>query len=90
MSARSPVFPLAAALRLGRPSDIWFKPAPMALLVTEFARFQDPGELIGERLVDTHVGALAAFAVTDRRSGGRLEHALTTAEPAPERAAPPP
>ncbi|MEU3840083.1 FUSC family protein [Streptomyces sp. NPDC028635] len=64
---------------------------PMALLITEFARFQDSAELITERTVDTLVGALvgfvAAVAVTNRRSGDRLEHALTTAEQARERAA---
>ncbi|MFF9815569.1 FUSC family protein [Streptomyces sp. NPDC014006] len=64
---------------------------PMALLITEFTRFQDSAELITERTVDTLVGALvgfvAAVAVTNRRSGDRLEHALTTAERARERTA---
>ncbi|MGV9278698.1 FUSC family protein [Streptomyces griseosporeus] len=64
---------------------------PMALLITEFARFQDSGELITERIVDTLVGALlgfaAALAVTDRRAGDRLERALTAAEQARERTA---
>ncbi|MFF9624370.1 FUSC family protein [Streptomyces griseosporeus] len=64
---------------------------PMALLITEFARFQDSGELITERIVDTLVGALlgfaAALAVTDRRAGDRLERALTAAERARERTA---
>ncbi|KUO05370.1 FUSC family protein [Streptomyces caeruleatus] len=44
---------------------------PMALLITEFAGFQEPGRLITERVVDTVVGALvglvAAVAVPDRR-----------------------
>ncbi|MEU8986040.1 FUSC family protein [Streptomyces sp. NPDC048558] len=44
---------------------------PMALLITEFAGFQEPGRLISERVVDTLVGALvglvAAVAVPDRR-----------------------
>ncbi|MGI5373517.1 FUSC family protein [Streptomyces sp. CA-251387] len=44
---------------------------PMALLVTEFAGFQEPGRLITERIVDTLVGALvglvAAVAVPERR-----------------------
>ncbi|WP_328429451.1 FUSC family protein [Streptomyces sp. NBC_00443] len=44
---------------------------PMALLITEFAGFQEPGRLITERVVDTLVGALlglaAAVAVPDRR-----------------------
>lgn len=44
---------------------------PMALLITEFAGFQEPGRLIAERVVDTLVGALvglvAAVAVPDRR-----------------------
>ncbi|MFF2200497.1 FUSC family protein [Streptomyces sp. NPDC058145] len=64
---------------------------PMALLITEFARTQDPGQLIGERVADTLVGALvgfvAAVAVTNRRAGDRLEHALTAAERARENAA---
>ncbi|MFJ4468507.1 FUSC family protein [Streptomyces sp. NPDC089424] len=59
---------------------------PMALLITEFTGFQDPGALITERVVDTLVGALvglaAAIAVTDRGAGARLEHALAAAEQA--------
>ncbi|MFF3850259.1 FUSC family protein [Streptomyces sp. NPDC002328] len=61
---------------------------PMALLITEFARYQDAGELITERVVDTFVGALvgfvAAVAVTNRRAGDRLGQALTAAESARE------
>ncbi|GAA3775670.1 FUSC family protein [Streptomyces coacervatus] len=57
---------------------------PMALLITEFTRFQEPGQLITERIVDTLVGALvgflAAVAVTNRRAGDRVEHALTAVE----------
>ncbi|MER6027208.1 FUSC family protein [Streptomyces sp. NPDC001851] len=64
---------------------------PMALLVTEFARAQNPAELITQRVVDTLVGALvgcvAAVAVTNRRAGDRLDHALTAAERAREHAA---
>ncbi|MGW4438900.1 FUSC family protein [Streptomyces sp. NPDC004596] len=64
---------------------------PMALLITEFARVQDAGQLIGERVADTVVGALAGFvaavAVTNRRAGDRLEQALTGAERARENAA---
>ncbi|MET9503300.1 FUSC family protein [Streptomyces sp. NPDC006622] len=64
---------------------------PMALLITEFARQQDAGTLITERVVDTLVGALvgfvAAVAVTNRRSGDRLDDALTAAERAREAAA---
>ncbi|GHE03017.1 FUSC family protein [Streptomyces alanosinicus] len=64
---------------------------PMALLVTEFARAQNPAELMTERVADTVVGALvgfvAAVAVTNRRAGDRLGHALTAAERARERAA---
>ncbi|WP_037676038.1 FUSC family protein [Streptomyces griseus] len=64
---------------------------PMALLVTEFARFQDSGQLITERVVDTLVGALvgfvAAVAVTNRRAGDRLEQALTAVERSREDAA---
>ncbi|MBT2421988.1 FUSC family protein [Streptomyces sp. ISL-24] len=44
---------------------------PMALLVTEFAGFQEPGPLITERVVGTLLGTLvglvAAVAVPDRR-----------------------
>ncbi|MER6412244.1 FUSC family protein [Streptomyces humidus] len=64
---------------------------PMALLITEFTRIQDPGRLIAERLVDTLVGAAvgfaAAIAVTDRRVGDRLEAALTAVERTREHAA---
>ncbi|MGW3103294.1 FUSC family protein [Streptomyces sp. NPDC001100] len=64
---------------------------PMALLITEFARTQQPGELITERVVDTLVGALvglvAAAVVTNRRATDRIEEALTTVEGAREQAA---
>jgi uncharacterized membrane protein YccC len=64
---------------------------PTALLITEFAQVQDSGLLITERLVDTLVGAvvgfLAAVAVTNRRAGDRLGHALTAVERAREHAA---
>ncbi|MDX3692372.1 FUSC family protein [Streptomyces europaeiscabiei] len=57
---------------------------PMALLVTEFVRYGNPGELITDRLLDTLVGVLvgflAAVAVTNRRAGDRVAHALTTVE----------
>ncbi|MGW1216106.1 FUSC family protein [Streptomyces sp. NPDC002499] len=64
---------------------------PMALLVVEFAGFQEPGRLITERVVDTLVGALvgfaAAVAVTNRRAGDRVETALSAVEGARERTA---
>ncbi|WP_425245638.1 FUSC family protein [Streptomyces sp. NEAU-NA10] len=64
---------------------------PMALLVTEFAHYQNAGLLITERIVDTFVGALVGFAtavaVTNRRAGDRLGHALTAVERAREHAA---
>ncbi|MFC5659663.1 FUSC family protein, partial [Streptomyces nogalater] len=64
---------------------------PMALLITEFARSQDAADLITDRVVDTLIGALvgfaAAVAVTNRRAGARLDHALTAAERAREHAA---
>ncbi|MFE1046169.1 FUSC family protein [Streptomyces olivaceus] len=64
---------------------------PMALLITEFAGYQQPGRLITERVVDTLVGALvgflAAVAVTNRRAGDRAEQAVTAADLACERAA---
>jgi len=63
---------------------------PMALLITEFAGYQQPGQLIVERAVDTLVGALvglaAAVAVTNRRAGDRVGHALTGVERAREHA----
>ncbi|MEU6254586.1 FUSC family protein [Streptomyces sp. NPDC047043] len=64
---------------------------PMALLITEFTRFQEPGRLITERVVDTVVGALvgflAAVAVTNRRAGDRVEDALAAVEHCRERTA---
>ncbi|MFJ8109326.1 FUSC family protein [Streptomyces sp. NPDC096132] len=64
---------------------------PMALLITEFTHYQDAGRLITERLVDTFVGAVvgfvAALAVTNRRSGDRLERALTAVSQARDHAA---
>ncbi|WP_411575511.1 FUSC family protein [Streptomyces mutabilis] len=64
---------------------------PMALLITEFAGYQQPGELITERVVDTLVGALvgflAAVAVTNRRAGSRVGQAVTAADRAREHAA---
>ncbi|MFI6492597.1 FUSC family protein [Streptomyces sp. NPDC050564] len=63
---------------------------PMALLITEFARVQQPGELITDRVVDTVVGALvgfvAAIAVTNRRAGDRIERALSAVERARDHA----
>ncbi|MEV0738083.1 FUSC family protein [Streptomyces sp. NPDC050549] len=57
---------------------------PMALLITEFARTQQAGELITERVADTLVGALAglvaAVVVTNRRATDRVEEALTAVE----------
>ncbi|MEU7721275.1 FUSC family protein [Streptomyces tibetensis] len=64
---------------------------PMALLITEFAGYQEPRTLMTERVVDTVVGALvgfvAAVAVTNRRAGDRVDDALTTADRAREHAA---
>ncbi|MFF5184372.1 FUSC family protein [Streptomyces sp. NPDC000345] len=64
---------------------------PMALLITEFAHYQDSGRLITERLADTFVGAAvgfaAAVAVTNRRSGDRLDRALTAVSQAGDHAA---
>ncbi len=63
---------------------------PMALLITEFAHLQRPGELMADRVVDTLVGALvgfaAAVAVTNRRAGDRVEDALDAVERADARA----
>ncbi|MGW7266108.1 FUSC family protein [Streptomyces sp. NPDC054842] len=64
---------------------------PMALLITEFARPQEAGQLMTDRVVDTLVGALvgfaAAVAVTNRRAGDRVEDALAAVERARGRAA---
>ncbi|MBQ0853674.1 FUSC family protein [Streptomyces sp. BH-SS-21] len=64
---------------------------PMALLITEFTGFQEPGALMTDRVVDTLVGAVvgfaAAVAVTNRRAGDRVEDALDTVERAREQAA---
>ncbi|MET8572584.1 FUSC family protein [Streptomyces sp. NPDC004783] len=64
---------------------------PMALLITEFAGYQKPGELMTERVVDTLVGALvgflAAVVVTNRRAGDHVEQAVAAADRARERAA---
>lgn len=63
---------------------------PMALLVTEFARYQEPGELIGDRVIDTLVGAVlgvvAAIAVTNRRATDGIEQALAASDTARETA----
>ncbi|MEU5580839.1 FUSC family protein [Streptomyces huasconensis] len=63
---------------------------PMALLVTEFARFQQPGELILDRVVDTLVGAVlgvaAAVLVTNRRAADQIEQAVEAVERAREAA----
>lgn len=63
---------------------------PMALLVTEFARIQQPGELILDRVVDTFVGALlgivAAIAVTNRRAADHIERAIDATDRARARA----
>ncbi|MFB6643391.1 FUSC family protein [Streptomyces chartreusis] len=52
---------------------------PMALLITEFTGFQQPGPLIAERVVDTLVGALvglaAAVVVPHRKRVVRAERA---------------
>ncbi|WP_200302062.1 FUSC family protein [Streptomyces adelaidensis] len=57
---------------------------PLALFVTEFTHYGNPGELITDRLLDTFVGALAglvvAVAVTNRRAGDRAGQALAAME----------
>ncbi|WNI21200.1 FUSC family protein [Streptomyces sp. ITFR-16] len=59
---------------------------PMALLVLEYAGRHPAGELIGDRVLDTVIGAavgfLAAVLVTNRRAAGRVEQALAAAEQA--------
>ncbi|WP_143664007.1 FUSC family protein, partial [Streptomyces sp. rh34] len=53
---------------------------PMALLVLEFGGAHPAGELIGDRVLDTVLGAVAGFLaatlVTNRRAAGRVERAL--------------
>ncbi|NEB36943.1 FUSC family protein, partial [Streptomyces sp. SID14515] len=53
---------------------------PMALLVLEFGGTHPAGELIGDRVLDTVLGAVAGFLaatlVTNRRAAGRVERAL--------------
>ncbi|MFB7914373.1 FUSC family protein [Streptomyces sp. NPDC056061] len=57
---------------------------PMALLVLEFGGTHPAGELIGDRVLDTVIGAavglLAAMLVTNRRAAGRLEQALAATD----------
>ncbi|WP_078939446.1 FUSC family protein [Streptomyces sp. NRRL F-2295] len=57
---------------------------PMALLVLEFGGAHPAGELIGDRVLDTVLGAVAGFLaavlVTNRRATGRVERALDAAE----------
>ncbi len=56
----------------------------MALLVLEFGGAHPAGELIGDRVLDTVLGAVAGFLaavlVTNRRATGRVERALDAAE----------
>lgn len=56
---------------------------PMALLVLEFGGTHPAGELVGDRVLDTVLGALAGFLaaalVTNRRATGRVERALEAA-----------
>ncbi|NUS12419.1 MAG: FUSC family protein, partial [Streptomyces sp.] len=64
---------------------------PMALLISDFARYQEPGGLMADRALDTVVGALvgfaAAVAVTNRRAGDRIEHAVAAVHRAREHSA---
>ncbi|MEV6103430.1 FUSC family protein [Streptomyces sp. NPDC051940] len=59
---------------------------PMALLVTEFGRVRPAAELVTDRVLDTLAGVLvglaAAILITNRRTGGRVEKALTATEEA--------
>ncbi|MFC5218357.1 FUSC family protein [Streptomyces coerulescens] len=68
---------------------------PMALLITEFAGFQEPGRLITERVVDTLVGALVGLAaavvvphrervVRAQRAGPRTLAATGRSRPHPD------
>ncbi|MFE5209429.1 FUSC family protein [Streptomyces sp. NPDC056600] len=63
---------------------------PMALLITEYAHWQDTPALVVDRAVDTLVGALvgllAAAVVTDRRAVDRVAAALRQARAARLRA----
>ncbi|MEV6162836.1 FUSC family protein [Streptomyces sp. NPDC052052] len=57
---------------------------PMALLVMEFGGTHPAGELIGDRVLDTVIGAavgiVTAMLVPNRRAAGRLEKALTATD----------
>lgn len=59
---------------------------PMALLLSQFGDHAPAGQLIGDRWIDTVVGAavglLCCVLVTNRRAGHRLEDALQHAEDA--------
>ncbi|MFI9605026.1 FUSC family protein [Streptomyces sp. NPDC052043] len=63
---------------------------PMALLITLFANVRPAAELITDRVLDTLagvvVGMVVAILITNRRTGGRLEQALTAAEQATDTA----
>ncbi|MGW4384210.1 FUSC family protein [Kitasatospora sp. NPDC004531] len=63
---------------------------PMALLMTEFAGYQDPRTLVTDRWLDTCVGALfglaACLVVTNRRTSTRLDRALAALVAATESA----
>ncbi|MFF2628630.1 FUSC family protein [Kitasatospora griseola] len=54
---------------------------PMALLMTEFAHYQDARSMVTDRWLDTCLGALfglaACLVVTNRRTSTRLDRALT-------------
>ncbi|MGX4688019.1 FUSC family protein [Streptomyces sp. JNUCC 63] len=63
---------------------------PMALLITLFANVRPAAELITDRVLDTLagvvVGMVVAILITNWRTGGRLEQALTAAEQATDTA----
>ncbi|MDJ1131929.1 FUSC family protein [Streptomyces iconiensis] len=64
---------------------------PMALLLSEFGADHPAGELMGDRLIDTVLGAavgvLVCLLVTNRRAAGRIDAALARVAHARDEAA---
>ncbi|MFD8594307.1 FUSC family protein [Kitasatospora sp. NPDC059646] len=63
---------------------------PLALLMTEFAGYQDARTMVTDRWLDTCLGALfglaACLVVTNRRTGTRVDRALAALQAATEAA----
>ncbi|MFG7944802.1 FUSC family protein [Streptomyces cacaoi] len=83
------VFVLQVAAEALMPRNYWLGSVcvtPMALLLSEFGSHSPAGRLIGDRLIDTVLGAvvgvLVCVLVTNRRAGDRIEAALGRVEEA--------